>query len=486
MMNLMLSCIASLLFFLSIYSQDVVTYSSFSPHTFLIDNDKLNNSILDQCVFKIDGLSCGSGFLISSDGYALTAGHIVEGNPNMIAIFKDNTRKKITLIKKSLSSDSLDIALIKLEGNDYKYLPLALLDEIEVANKVYAIGTPSVIINTPSEGIVMGKFNENRTIYLQTTVRVDEGNSGGPLLGINKNKVYGIVTSKKFGWEGAVNISIPSEVAIKYFNIKEQKNGSDIPKNLVKFDSTLTIRVLKDSYPVSFIGAFAGGFVNGEYKEYLSGNREFTSAVTEKTIKIDKDCSHILINCKLNRSRWLLEPPDKKNLLAIGHHLEINNQVIPDNSYIYNFDSTSANFEINLEQINNKENSIDKNTFPISYSTGTGYIFLPKGAKYFILYLRTGEYEKPNNVEYLIDRNENPVFWIDRETFIKNLGEYINIAIEKNKQLIITADNGDGKNHLIMNNFIKWGKTKNDLKYLERVQNIQENWSGEVTGLLEY
>lgn len=65
----------------------------------------------------------------------------------------------------------------------------------EVGEKVYAIGSPSGLENTLTEGIVSGIREINNITYIQHTAIIEPGSSGGPL--INENgQVIGINTWK--------------------------------------------------------------------------------------------------------------------------------------------------------------------------------------------------------------------------------------------------------------------------------------------------
>jgi serine protease Do len=141
--------------------------------------------------------SMGSGFIISPDGYVVTNFHVVENSDRIRVLTYDNKIASATII----GSDKLrDLVLLKIEG-DYGYLNLANSDDLQVGNKVIAVGNPLGLSFTVTEGIVsaLGRAGPNGIKeYIQTDVSLNPGNSGGPLIntlgeivGINNFKIGG-------------------------------------------------------------------------------------------------------------------------------------------------------------------------------------------------------------------------------------------------------------------------------------------------------
>ncbi len=446
-------------------------------------NDILKESIVNSSIFMIKGdndQTYGSGFIFNQEGYALTNFHVVEFSKKPRAIFKNGAIENIRIIE---TNEEYDLAVIKLDNNtSYPYLPLSYEIEYNLADEVFSIGSQNNEINKVKNGCIsdLKKPYDNKN-YIEFDIEIISGNSGGPL--ISSQKVIGIVTYVKDQRNGS-GFAINTNKIIDIFKLKEMEVVA-LSTEPVVFDSTITIRIVEDNKPLSFIAMFVGGFINGVYKEYVSGKSMFDKPVFEKTIEIDKTCSQILINCQLSKYRWLLYPQDKTNVKLPNQKLFINDTEILDSIYIYNLDSSSANFEIDLVRKKKEENSSNSNIYPISYSSGTGYLYLPQEATLFAVFERTGNYNDTNDATYLVGKNGRKVRKIDRETFLKNLGEYIDIAKKNNKQLIITADDGSGD--WMSNNDFKWGKSEDPKENLIEVMNKQsDGWVGEVRGLLLY
>jgi hypothetical protein len=74
---------------------------------------------------------------------------------------------------------------------------------------------------------------------------------------------------------------------------------------------------------------------------------------------------------------------------------------------------------------------------------------------------------------------------VDKEVFLNGLGHYISIAKEKNKRLIIGADDGTGK--FMKNNEIKFGKDMNNMKLLKLSKMRHPNGNiYNITGWIDY
>jgi serine protease Do len=138
----------------------------------------------------------GTGFFISSSGVIATNHHVVEGNPTVVVRFANGTK----LLGHVVYTDTQqDLALVKVEGQNFPHLPLADLVDIRAGQTVVAIGNPAQgMQNTVTKGIVsaVGKRNDlGKGTWVQTDTAINPGNSGGPLLNTH-GEVVGINTKK--------------------------------------------------------------------------------------------------------------------------------------------------------------------------------------------------------------------------------------------------------------------------------------------------
>lgn len=168
----------------------------------------------------------GSGFLVSEDGYIVTNNHVVE-KAEKVNVTLSNGKK---LVASVVGSDpKTDIAVIKIEGNNYTFLKFGDSDALEVGDWAIAIGNPFGLQTTVTVGVVSAKGRNQLHIadfedFIQTDAAINPGNSGGPLLNV-ESEVIGVNTAIVSGSGGYMGIgfAIPSNMAKQIMNqlIKE-------------------------------------------------------------------------------------------------------------------------------------------------------------------------------------------------------------------------------------------------------------------------
>ena len=143
-------------------------------------------------------VSQGTGFIIEDQGYIVTNYHIME-NAKSAGIFTfDGASHSVDLIG---HNPSLDISLLKIEGS-FEELKLES-DDVQIGEKVIAIGNPLGLQFSVSEGIISATHRPGPSgaeAYIQTDAALNPGNSGGPLIN-NQGKVVGINNFKIGGGE---------------------------------------------------------------------------------------------------------------------------------------------------------------------------------------------------------------------------------------------------------------------------------------------
>jgi len=153
----------------------------------------------------------GSGALIDDEGYIVTNFHVVQG-ANMIRVLTYNN--KVYDAQLIGYEPNIDIAVLKIDGNNLNILKFDDSDDTKVGERVIALGSPAGLSFTVTEGIVSAVHREgpnNQKIYVQTDVPINPGNSGGPLVNTN-GKIIGINNYKIGGFEG-LGFAIESNTA---------------------------------------------------------------------------------------------------------------------------------------------------------------------------------------------------------------------------------------------------------------------------------
>ncbi|GAB1595497.1 DegQ family serine endoprotease [Lysobacter sp. PAGU 2638] len=165
---------------------------------------------------SLQGVSLGTGFLISDDGYILTNHHVVDGASAITVRLSDRREFKAKLVG---SDEQSDVALLKIEGKGLPALRTAT-DPPKPGQWVVAIGSPFGLDHSVTAGIVsaVGRSNpyanQQYVPFIQTDVAINRGNSGGPLLN-TRGEVVGInsqIFSSSGGYQG-VSFAIPMDLA---------------------------------------------------------------------------------------------------------------------------------------------------------------------------------------------------------------------------------------------------------------------------------
>ncbi len=123
----------------------------------------------------------GSGFIISSDGLAVSNYHNFE-DANKIAVKFYGSDSFYEVSKEDILaySKNEDYIIFKVKGRyNYPYIPIANRRS-EVGDKVYTIGSPKGLENTFSSGEISQYRTEQG--YIQITAPIDHGSSGGVLI----------------------------------------------------------------------------------------------------------------------------------------------------------------------------------------------------------------------------------------------------------------------------------------------------------------
>ena len=162
----------------------------------------------------------GSGVIVSPDGYILTNNHVVDGADKVQVTLADKrelTAKVVGTDKKS------DIAVIKVDASDLPALTFASSADVQVGDRVLAVGNPFGLGETVTTGIVSGlgrvmpgdnPGGYNYQDYIQTDAAINPGNSGGALVDM-QGRLIGLNTaiySRDGGFQG-IGFAIPSDLA---------------------------------------------------------------------------------------------------------------------------------------------------------------------------------------------------------------------------------------------------------------------------------
>jgi S1-C subfamily serine protease len=161
----------------------------------------------------------GSGFVLDKTGHVLTNYHVVAGANRGIEVMLSNKRRYAA---KVVGTDKAhDLALLQIDAPDLQPVTLADSSQLNVGQKVYAIGNPFGLSGTMTRGIISSirsiRGSEGAPIEdaIQTDAAINPGNSGGPLLN-SRGEVIGIntmIASNGADQSSGIGFAIPVNTA---------------------------------------------------------------------------------------------------------------------------------------------------------------------------------------------------------------------------------------------------------------------------------
>ena len=198
--------------------------------------------------------SAGSGIIISEDGYVLTNNHVISG-ADKITVYvnpgdgSDEQTYEATLVG---SSESNDIAVLKIDATGLNAATFGDSDQIEVGELAVAIGNPMGQVHGSVTAGIISAVEQELTIddvtinAIQTDAAINPGNSGGALFDSYGN-VIGIVYAKSssVSIEGigyAIPVNNIKDLVAQMINdpdsVKDQTKGSQIMLGITIRDIT--------------------------------------------------------------------------------------------------------------------------------------------------------------------------------------------------------------------------------------------------------
>jgi S1-C subfamily serine protease len=176
-------------------------FKQISPSIYLIVAAKDEQALKER-----DDVYEGSAVAITPT-LALTNCHIVKGRQKLVLIQKKERDANVVVVASDPRTDRCII-----ETQAMKLHPIAGVrsyKDVLVGEKVFAVGNPSGLTATLSEGIVSGLRTQRGVRYVQTSAAISPGSSGGGLFD-ERGNLLGI-TSFKIEDAENLNFAIAAE-----------------------------------------------------------------------------------------------------------------------------------------------------------------------------------------------------------------------------------------------------------------------------------
>ena len=130
----------------------------------------------------------GSGFVWDKRGHVVTNFHVIQGADAALVTFSDQTGYRARVV--GVYPDK-DLAVLKIDAPADRLKPIMVgsSSDLQVGQKVFAIGNPFGLDHTLTTGVISALGREIQSVtgrpikdVIQTDAAINPGNSGGPLL----------------------------------------------------------------------------------------------------------------------------------------------------------------------------------------------------------------------------------------------------------------------------------------------------------------
>jgi S1-C subfamily serine protease len=271
-----------------------------------------------------EGVSLGSGFVYDADGHIVTNYHVVNGAANIEVDFSSGLKVHGEVVG---SDPASDLAVIKVQVPTEQSIPLSLADsdQVQVGQRVIAIGNPFGLAGTMTIGIVSGLDRSllseasapsggyfTAPDLIQTDAAINPGNSGGPLLNF-EGQVIGVnkAIDSLSGVNSGVGFAIASNTVrqIVPYLIKDGKFIYPyLGLNSLPYDLSLFVQEqlkLPQSTGVYVTGVIAGGACEAagihpdtatQKSSQYNGDGDLVIAIDGREVKVFNDLMSYIIN----------------------------------------------------------------------------------------------------------------------------------------------------------------------------------------------
>jgi len=264
---------------------------------------ELAESVFPATVNIQMGQSQGSGVVVSSDGYILTAAHVIGSTPGQTALITfmvDGEEKQIFAETLGVQAGSVDSGMLKIkEGtsrfnaryglrptkidkkdrfeDEYPYVEIGISQDLKLGQWVLAVGHPGGIDKARGLVVRVGRIIDNRKTSLRTDCTLVGGDSGGPLFDMNGD-VIGI--HSRIGQTLVDNLHVPADVYSEKWDLMAAGviiNG----KGTLGFsvvDDTNEIEKVEPKGPADKAGMKAGDIVTKVQRKKISDKSDLSKA----------------------------------------------------------------------------------------------------------------------------------------------------------------------------------------------------------------
>jgi S1-C subfamily serine protease len=165
----------------------------------------------------------GTGFVWDEHGYVVTNFHVIQGAQAVQVTLSDGSTFQGKVVGTAADKD---LAVVKIDAPPSKLQKIAIgtSSDLQVGQKVLAIGNPFGFDQTLTTGVISGLGREIKSVtqrtmsdVIQTDAPINPGNSGGPLLD-SHGRLIGVNTAiySPNGASAGIGFAIPVDTVNRY------------------------------------------------------------------------------------------------------------------------------------------------------------------------------------------------------------------------------------------------------------------------------
>ena len=246
----------------------------------------------------------GSGVILTKDGYIVTNNHVIEKADEIQVTLNDNRVFEATLVGADANTD---LALLKIEGDEFPVVPMGNSDELKLGEWVLAVGNPFNLTSSVTAGVVSAKsrkigiYDGDGSIesFIQTDAAINMGNSGGALVNV-RGELVGInaALESPTGTYAGYGFAIPTTIVKKVVaDLKEYGSVQRAMLGIAGQDLSAILQLEENKnkdfgsidgvYVVELTdggGAFAAGIEEGDVITSIDGKKVKTMTELQETI----------------------------------------------------------------------------------------------------------------------------------------------------------------------------------------------------------
>ena len=140
--------------------------------------------------------SHGTCFIAGPNGTAITSHHVVEGTDKIMVTLSDG-RQVPAVVEKSSAAN--DLAVLRIAASTPDYLSFTSTRSVQLGDQVFTVGFPTKSILGSEAKFTEGSISslsgiQDEASYMQVSVPIQPGNSGGPVVNYRGN-VVGVIAA---------------------------------------------------------------------------------------------------------------------------------------------------------------------------------------------------------------------------------------------------------------------------------------------------